>query len=444
MSLADVARVVGGVVEGDATTVVTAPAVLDGRQAVPGGLFVAFAGERADGHDFAAQASGFGAVAVIGSRPTALPTVVVDDAATALQALAAHVVSALRHDLTVVGITGSQGKTSTKDLVTAMLASAGPTIGTLGNLNNALGAPVTMLRAESATRFLVLEMGARNVGDIARLTALAAPDVAIVLNVGKAHLGEFGSRKAIATGKSELVRGMAAGGTAVLNADDPRVVAMGALTDGRVLTFGRAADADVRVVDLVLDRLGRPSFELRTAGRPVRVTLPLVGAHQALNAAAATAAGWALGVEPETAAAAFAAASLSPWRMEVRELADGALLLDDSYNSSPGSARTSLDALATVEAARRIAVLGPILELGDQSPREHRKVGRYAASRVDAVVAVGEIARPIAEGAGAKGVAVADNAAAVDWLRQHLGAGDVVLVKASRGARIDEVAGALT
>ncbi|MEQ7006147.1 UDP-N-acetylmuramoyl-tripeptide--D-alanyl-D-alanine ligase [Actinopolymorpha sp. B17G11] len=443
LSLGEIAAVVGGTVEGDDAVTVTAPAVLDGRQAEPGGLFVAFAGEYVDGHDYAGQAGRAGAVAVLGSRPTSLPTVVVADTQAALQALAAHVVARLRDGLTVVGVTGSQGKTSTKDLLAAVLSSAGTTIATIGSLNNELGMPLTMLRADAATRFLVLEMGARHIGQIAALTGLVSPDIAVVLNVGRAHVGRFGSRAAIARAKGELVQGLAPGGTAVLNADDPRVVAMRALTDGPVLTFGRAEHADVRVLDLALDRLARPSFVLRTADTSAPVALPLVGAHQALNASAAAAAGQAAGVPLGMAAAALATVSLSKWRLELRDLPGGATLLNDSFNAHPESTLAGLDALSAIEGGRRIAVLGAMLELGDDSEAEHRAVGEYAASRADVVVAVGEAAQPIADGAGERAVALAGNDAAVDWLRDHLAAGDVVLVKASRGARLDEVAAAL-
>ncbi|WLW58184.1 UDP-N-acetylmuramoyl-tripeptide--D-alanyl-D-alanine ligase [Streptomyces sp. YU58] len=443
LGLGEIAALVGGTISGDGSVTVTAPAVLDSRRAEQGGLFVAFAGEHVDGHDYAERAGRVGAVAVLGSRPTPLPTVVVEDARAALQTLAAHVVGRLRDGLTVVGLTGSQGKTSTKDLLAAVLSSAAPTIATIGSLNNELGVPLTMLRADAATRFLVLEMGARHIGDIAELTGLVAPDIAVVLNVGKAHLGEFGSRAAISRAKGELVRGLAPGGTAVLNTDDPRVAAMHSLTDGPVLTFGRAEHAQVRVLGLALDQLGRPSFTLRTADGSVTVALPHVGAQQALNASAAAAAGLAAGVPLDVAAAGLATASLSKWRMELRELAVGATLLNDSYNANPDSTRAALDALAAIEGGRRVAVLGEMLELGDDSEAEHRAVGRYAASRADVVAAVGEAARPIADGMGERAVVLADNDAAVDWLRGHLAAGDVVLVKASRGAGLDEVAAAL-
>jgi len=443
LSVDEIAAIVGGTVQGDGAVTVTAPAVLDGRQAEPGGLFVAFAGENVDGHNYAEQAGAVGAVAVLGTRPTPLPTVVVEDAEVALQVLAAHVVGRLRDKPTVVGVTGSQGKTSTKDLLAAVLSSAASTIATIGSLNNELGVPLTMLRATSASRFLLLEMGARHVGDIAKLTALATPDVALVLNAGQAHLGKFGSREAIAQAKGELVQGLRPVGTAILNADDPRVLAMRSLTDGPVLTFGQAECADVRVLDLALDRFGRPSFTLRTADDSAPVALQLVGAHQALNASAAAAAGLAAGISLDAAAAALSCASVSKWRTELRELADGAMLLNDSYNANPDSTRAALDALAAIKGSRRIAVLGEMLELGADSASEHRAVGQYASSRADIVIAVSEGAQPIADGAGERALALADNFAVVEWLRNHVTAGDVVLVKASRGAHLDEVAAAL-
>lgn len=443
LTIDEIAGVVSGAVVGDRNVSVTAPAVLDGREAEQGGLFVAFAGERVDGHDYADQAAQAGAVAALGTRATALPTVVVDDAQVALQTLAAHVVLHLHDGLTVVGVTGSQGKTSTKDLLTAVLSSGAPTIATVGSSNNELGVPITMLRSEAATRFLALEMGARHIGQIAELAALAQPDVGVVLNVGRAHLGKFGSRGAIARAKGELVQGLRRGGTAILNADDQLVVAMRALTDGPVLTFGHAEHADIRILDLTLDRLGRASFTLRTASGSARVVLPILGAHQALNAAAAVAAGLAAGVPLDRAATALTTASLSKWRLELRSLSSGARLVNDSFNAHPESTMAGLDALAAIDAGRHIAVLGGMLELGDESEAEHRAVGTYAAARADMVVAVGEAASPIAAGAGNRGVALADNAAAVDWLRRNITSDDAVLVKASRAARLDEVAAAL-
>lgn len=444
LSLDEIASLVGGKAVGDGSVTVSAPAVIDGRAADPGGLFVAFAGEHTDGHEYAPQAAAAGAVAALGSRPTALPTVVVEDAQAALQRLAAHIVSMLREELTVVAVTGSQGKTSTKDMIEAVLSTAAPTVATSGSFNNELGVPLTMLRADRTTSFLVLEMGARHIGDIAELTGLVAPDIAVVTNVGQAHVGEFGSREAIAVAKSELVRGLAAGGTAVLHADDPRVLAMSDLTDGPVLTFGAGEKASVRVCDLSLDRLGRPSFTLRHDRDSAVVRLPFVGAHWTLNAAAAVAAGLAAGVPLEQAATALNTASISKWRMELRALDSGATLLDDSYNANPESTRAGLDALASIDAERRIAVLGEMLELGEASHDAHHEIGTYAATRADLVITIGRAAAVIAEGAGERVVALPDNAAAIAWLRSHVASGDVVLVKASRGARLDQVAAALS
>lgn len=442
ISLSALAEVVGGTLEG-ADVEVTAPAVIDGREAVPGSLFVAFVGEHTDGHEHAPQAGEKGAVAVLGSRPTSLPTVVVDDVQAALQALAAHAVAQLRESATVVALTGSQGKTSTKDLLAAILAEAGPTVATYGSYNNEIGVPVTALRADAETRFLVLEMGARGKGHIADLTRLAPPDVAVVLNVGQAHLGEFGSQEAIAEAKGELVEALHEGGTAVLNADDTRVAAMRSRTQGQVLFFGQGANADVQLLDVALDRLGRPSFTLSTPEGPVAVTLQLVGAHQALNAAAAAAAALAAGATLEHVEKGLnGVQSVSKWRMELSER-DGITFLNDAYNANPDSMRAGIDALATLEGERRIAVLGVMLELGDTSDEEHRRIGLYAAERgVDEVVVVGEGARSIADAVPGS-TWVSSNEEAVAWLREHLTQGDVVLFKASRGARLDEVAAAL-
>jgi UDP-N-acetylmuramoyl-tripeptide--D-alanyl-D-alanine ligase len=453
LSLEVVADVVGGRVEGnDGGVVVTGPVVIDGREAGPGSLFVAFVGEHADGHDHVPQAAASGAVAVLGTRATELPTVVVDDPQAALQRLAAYVVAQVRHDdrLTVLALTGSQGKTSTKDLLAAVLADAGPTVATFGSFNNELGMPLTALRVDPDTRYLVLEMGARGRGHLTELTDLVAPDVSVVLNVGTAHLGEFGSRDAIAEAKGELVSALRPGGVAVLNADDERVAAMAALAPGRVVTFG-ADDADVRLTDLALDRLGRPTFALASADTRAEVTLRLVGAHQATNAAAAAAAALAVGLPLEQVAESLTrVASVSKWRMELHELAGGVLLVDDSYNANPESMRAGIDALASIgeDAAvrRTVAVLGVMRELGADSETSHRELGEYAAARVGRLLVVGAEARGIHEGAAGSGtpsVFVDDNDAAIAWLREHLGEGDAVLVKASRGARLDEVAAAL-
>ena len=454
LTLAEVARIVGGTAHADAGVPVTGPAFLDSRKPVPGGLFVAIAGEHVDGHDFAAGAVEAGAAAVLGSRPTGVPTVVVEDARDALARLAHHVV--MRLDRTrVVALTGSQGKTSTKDLIAHVLAAAGTTVATVGSFNNELGFPLTVLRADPSTDFLVLEMGARGIGHIRALCQVAPPDVALVLNVGKAHLGEFGSQQAIAQAKGEIVESLRADGAAVLNADDPLVSAMASRTVGEVQTFGTTGDADVRLAAVELDDLGRPGFELVTRHGSAYVQMGLVGEHHAMNAAAAAAVALALGLPLELIASAVAdLCVLSPGRMEVHERADGVTVIDDAYNANPDSMRAGLKALAAIggrrPGARTIAVLGEMLELGDTSLEEHDAVGRLAVRlNIHQLLVVGEPARPIHLGASLEGswdsesVFVPDTDAALRWLRENLRSGDVVLFKASNAVHLGKVARAV-
>lgn len=455
MTLPEIAEVVGGTVHDDSGATVTGAATVDSRQVEPGGLFVAVAGEHVDGHDYAAAAVEAGAAGCLAQRPVGVPCVVVEDPAAALGALAHHVVAQLP-DVRVVGLTGSQGKTSTKDLLAQVLASAGATVATLGNFNNELGMPLTALRADRDTRFLVLEMGARHIGNIAELCGYVRPDVGLVLNVGTAHVGEFGSREAIAQTKGELVEALTEQGTAVLNADDPLVSAMAARTAAPVTTYGEAPGADVRVADLSLDASGCPEFDLLTAGGTAHVRLRLLGEHQAANAAAAAAVALSLGLALDDVAIALSAATnASRWRMEQHERADGVLVVNDAYNANPESMRAALKALAAIargrgDGTRSIAVLGEMRELGESSREEHDAVGRLAVRLdISQLVVVGEPARPIHLGAclegswGDESVFVPDNDEAVAWLREHLRPGDVVLVKASRAAALEEVAEAL-
>jgi UDP-N-acetylmuramoyl-tripeptide--D-alanyl-D-alanine ligase len=478
MTLPEIADVVRGAVHDDpAGVTVAGPAFMDSRVAERDGLFVALVGEQVDGHEYAEQAVAAGAAAVMATRPVGVPAVVVEEPLAALAALATHVVAALP-ELTVVGITGSQGKTSTKDLVAQLLADpsggrramaaphAEPSTGsaprspavvaTHGSFNNELGMPITALRADPTTRILVLEMGARGVGHIAELCRVAPPDVALVLNVGKAHMSEFGSQEAIARAKGELVEALGPDGVAVLNADDPLVAAMARRTSARVLTFGESAEADLRVAQLDLDPGGRPTFDLVTATDAVHVELPLVGEHQAANAAAAAAVATALGVGLHEVAGRLATVtSASRWRMEVHERSDGVVIVNDAYNANPDSMRAALKALAALgrgrgPGTRTVAVLGEMLELGESSREEHDALGRLAVRLdVNQLVVVGEGARPIHLGAclegswGAESVFVPDNDAAAAWLDDHLAPGDVVLLKASRAAALERVAEAL-
>ncbi|HEX2895972.1 MAG TPA: UDP-N-acetylmuramoyl-tripeptide--D-alanyl-D-alanine ligase [Marmoricola sp.] len=447
LSLAEVAAIVGGQAHGEATTAVTGPAFLDSRRPEPGGLFVAIAGERADGHAFAAAAVDGGAAAVIGSRPTDVPTVVVPDVQAALHRLAAEVLRRLRlanPDLRVVAITGSQGKTSVKDMLAAVLSDAGPTVATYQSFNNELGLPLTVLRAVPETRYLVLEMGARGIGHIADLCRTAPPDVSVVLNVGLAHVGEFGSQAAIAQAKGEIVEALEPGGVAVLNFDDPLVAAMAPRTRGEVYTFGRGTGAGVRLDGVEVDDLGRARFDLEAGGQRVHVGLRLVGEHQALNAAAASAAALALGLTLEGIGDSLRAIEvLSPWRMELRERSDGLIVINDAYNANPHSMRSALETLAGIgrrTGRRTVAVLGEMRELGDVSEEEHRAVGRLARELgIDELVVVGE---------GARGIVRGEESAtfhgsvpeAVEAVRKNVRGSEVVLVKASRAAGLERVA----
>ncbi|MGH1562681.1 UDP-N-acetylmuramoyl-tripeptide--D-alanyl-D-alanine ligase [Mumia sp. DW29H23] len=447
-SLTRVAEIVGGTAYEADGVVVTGPATLDSRAVTTGGLFVAVQGEHVDGHAYASAALRAGAAAVLAERTVEGPCVVVDDVPRALGLLAADVRGRL-DGCTVVGVTGSQGKTSVKDLLAQVLSRGAATVATAGNYNNELGVPLTVLRAEETTRFLVVEMGARALGNIAELCAIARPDFGAVLNVGSAHLGEFGSVETIARTKGELVEALPADGVAVLNADDPTVAAMRSRTAARVVTYGAAADADVAVHDLVVGADGEPRFRLVAGGEGVDVHVPLLGAHQASNAAAATAVALAVGLDLATVADALrSVVTRSSWRMERLVREDGLVLVNDAYNANPESTAAALRAVVAMRGEGRVvAVLGEMLELGGATHQAHLDVGTLAADLgVTHVVAVGPGARPVHEAALAAGgdsVAVDDVSDAVAWLRSYAGAGDVVLVKASRASGLERVAAAL-
>jgi UDP-N-acetylmuramoyl-tripeptide--D-alanyl-D-alanine ligase len=455
MTLAEIGAVVGGTVHDDPGVSINGPAFVDSRVAEIDGLFVAIAGEHVDGHDYAGAALGSGAAAVLGSRPTGLPTVVVEDPLVALGKLAHHVLGRLP-DVRVVALTGSQGKTSTKDLLAQVLASAGTTVATHGSLNNELGLPLTVLRADPDTDYLVLEMGSRGIGHLTYLCEIARPDVSLVLNVGKAHLGEFGNVADIARAKGELVEALQPEGTAVLNADDPLVSAMAARTTGHVLTYGERVGSDVLLGDLAVDELGRPRFDLTIGGETQRVEMGLLGEHNASNAAAAAGVATALGLPLAKVATALSQArSTSRWRMELHERSDGITVINDAYNANPDSMRAALKWLAEIgrrrgAAARTVAVLGEMRELGESSMEEHDTLGRLAVRLdISQLVVVGEPAKPIHLGASLEGswgeesVFVENNDQALSWLRENLTPGDVVLLKASRAAELENVAEAL-
>ena len=458
LSLAQIARITGGRLDGDPEVVVSGEVVIDSRRVGPGGLFAAVAGERSDGHDFAAAAVAAGAAAVLATRPVPVPSVFVADVPAALGALARFVVDSLPATQ-IAGITGSVGKTSTKDLAAQLVERLGPTIAPAGSFNNEFGHPLTVLRADAATRYLVLELSARGRGHIAYLCRIAPPRYGVVLNVGRAHAGEFGGLDQVALAKGELVEalpaaGGPAGGAAILNADDPRVLAMASRTPARVVTFSAAPDsaAPVRAADIRLDELGRPSFTLLTPEGSAPVALRLHGAHSVPNALAAAALAGELGLGlADIADGLGAAVARSRWRMEVHQRPDGVTVINDAYNANPESVRAALDALGhMVRDGRGFVVLGHMAELGDTSRASHEDIGEYAAQvlgpALAGLIAVGEEAAPLLAGARrvrswhGEAVGVADGAAALDVLANQLKPGDVVLVKASRAARLEGVA----
>ncbi len=454
LTAAEVAAATGGTLSADADgAVVTGRVVVDSRLVEPGSLFGALPGDRVDGHDFAAGAVAAGASLVLAARPIAgLPCVLVPDVQIALGDLARAVLARLRAagGPRVVAVTGSVGKTTTKDLLADLLAGLGPCVVPEGSFNNEIGLPLTVLAADASTRVLVCEMGADGPGNLTYLTGIAPPEVGVVLTVGAAHVGKFGGVAEIARAKAELVAGIAPGGVAVLNADDQRVAAMAALAPGEVVTFGTVTGAQVRAENIRVDRAGRASFTLRVApgiagpaARGAEVALRLAGEHHITNALAAAAAALQLGVPLEEVAARLSGAGArSPHRMEITERPDGITVIDDSYNANPDSMRAALRTLAVVAGRdrRSVAVLGEMLELGETARAAHDEIGRLAVRlNVKLLVVVGAGAMAIHDGARHEGSwgdevhPVEDVEEAAEVLAARLEPGDVVLIKASNG-----------
>lgn len=490
MSVAEIAEIVGGrlcdiAASQAAETYVSGTVEFDSRRISSGGLFLALPGARVDGHEHAAAAVAAGAVAVLAARPVGVPAIVVDPVPgdrsagvlehdrdgsgaavlAALAKLAAAVAARLvAGGLRIVGVTGSSGKTSTKDLLAAVLAPLGEVVAPPGSFNNELGHPWTVLRATEDTAYLILEMSARHRGNIAALAAIAPPSIAVVLNVGTAHLGEFGSREAIAQTKAELPQSVPESGVVVLNVDDPAVAAMAATTGARVVRVSRVAPPDAAEADTVwagpvhLDPLARPRFTLHSAAGSVEVALGVHGDHQVGNALCAAAVALECGATLDQVAEALGRAqSASAHRMAVHTRADGVTVIDDSYNANPDSMRAGLQALAWMARQqqtprRSFAVLGEMAELGEDAITEHDRIGRLAV-RLDVsrliVVGTGRAMSAMHHGAvmegswGAESIMVADTDAALAVLDREVQPGDVVLVKASNSAGLAAVAEAL-
>ncbi|HVM55056.1 MAG TPA: UDP-N-acetylmuramoyl-tripeptide--D-alanyl-D-alanine ligase [Acidimicrobiales bacterium] len=409
-------------------------AAFDSREVRPGQLFVPLVDAR-DGHDFIAAALEAGAVAYLTARqPTGGTAVVVEDTAGALMALGAAARDRLPDR--VVGVTGSVGKTTVKDALRAVLAERFVTAANERSFNNEIGVPITLVNAPPGAEAVVVEMGARGLGHIARLCEVARPTIGVVTAVGMVHTELFGSVDDVARGKAELVEALPADGTAVLNADDERVAAMRDRTPAAVVTYGVEQPADVRATEVALDGELRPAFTLHSPWGTAAVRLSMQGVHQVGNALAAAAAGLAAGASLDDVAAGLGSATPSPWRMEVGRARSGALVINDAYNANPLSVAAALRSLAAVDAGRRIAFLGHMAELGPSAADAHREAAALARSLGIRVVAVAE---PMY---GVEGV---EDAAAAFRLAGtlQLGAGDAVLVKGSRVAGLEALAAAL-
>ena len=436
-----IAQVMDGSLSGEDILVTAAPS-LKSSEVEQGGIFLAIQGEKVDGHDFVDDAFSHGAALAITTRPVAHRHILVTDVTAALTLLARFARSELK-DLTVIGITGSQGKTTTKDLLRHMLSQQGETVAPTGNYNNELGVPLTLLACSSATKYAVIEMGARHSGDIAHLASIAQPDIAVVLRVGMAHVGEFGSIEAIAKTKSELISSLSSTGIAILGQYDPYTKAMKSLHDGRTIAFGTEHSDDVRATEIEM-REGRPHFDLVTPAGRAAVGLRIVGEHQISNALACAAVGTALGFSIDSIATALSTALIeSKWRMEIHEFS-GVLLINDSYNASPDAVEAALRTLilfAQERGGRAWAFLGKMAELGESSATAHQRVGTLAYQiGIDHLVCVDAPEyQPAQNVDGQTNLHLCDRNGA-RAIAEQVEPGDVILVKASRSERFELLA----
>lgn len=441
-----ISEIVHGELHAPAGALVTQAPTFDSRADQPGSIFLALKGEHQDGHDFANDAIKHGAVLVLSSRKLSAPCIVVSDVLMALGDLA-HYVRITLSSLTVVGITGSHGKTTTKDLLAWVLHLQGETVASYGSFNNELGVPLTLLRCDERTRFCILEMGARHVGDIAKLCEIAEPDIGVVIEVGSAHFGEFGSRAAIAEAKSELVRSLRTRGTAILGRYDEYTPQMAIGLTAQVLTFGQTHEADIRATDIDI-REGRAHFDLVTPQGRAAVALRVVGSHQVSNALAAASVATALGFPLDVIAGGLSTAEMqSKWRMEIHEWKNF-LLINDAYNANPESVAAALKSLslfAQERGGQSWAFLGKMHELGDSSSEEHAKIGILAQTLgIDHLVCVDapEYGEDLT-GSVDMHVHFCESQLSARAIAEHFLPGDVVLVKASRAEGLEELSEAL-
>lgn len=426
---------------------------IDSRKVRPGNLFFAFPGEYVDGHDYIEQAFEKGAAAAVVSRPVSCqedyPLIRVEDPLKALQNLA-HSYRSL-FNIPVVAVTGSTGKTTTKDLIAGVLGRKMAVVKTEGNYNNEIGLPLTLLRLKRIHQAVVLEMAMRGHGQIADLCEISHPEVGVITNIGKTHLELLGSQEAVAMAKGELLSSLPAGGCAVLNADDNWQIKLASRVKGEVIYYGTDKQCQVRASDIRLRGLEGVEFKLHTPSGEVCCSLPLPGAHNVANALAAAAVGYRFGLNPDGIAKGLASASITEMRMEVKPGIEGSMVIDDSYNASPASTIAALDLLAEADGHRKIAVLGDMYELGEETAAGHREVGeRAAVLKIDCLCTVGVLAREIAVGAELAGLSsehihtFQEKTEVVDFLMSYLQEGDIVLIKGSRGMRMERITASLT
>lgn len=443
LSAREISLIVNGSLHGDENILVTQAPVFDSRKAKSGSLFLALVGENTDGHNYCSDAFANGAVLALTTKVIDQPCVVVSDVMQAVADLAKFARVQLTN-LTVIGITGSQGKTTTKDLLNYILSSVGETVAPVGSFNNELGVPLTILECNEQTKYCIVEMGARHIGDISALCEIAKPKIGAVLKVGNAHIGEFGSREAIAQAKSELVSSLGSGGIAVLGTYDQFTPAMKVADGVSVLTFGERSDCNVRAADVEI-REGRPHFDLVTKSGRAAVGMRLVGLHQIPNALAAAAISSALGLSVDQIAGALSMAELaSKWRMEIFEL-DGRLMINDSYNANPESMAAALRTLALFAQERggsSWAVLGKMHELGPSENADHAAIGQLVSDlAIDHLLTVSMPAysQGVPVNSETKVHELNDKNSVVTLLNQ-MQSGDVLLVKASRAEHFEEIA----
>ena len=443
LTAGEIALLVGGELHCDKDLLISKAPVFDSRLATPGSFFLALQGEKQDGHEFVAEAYRLGSMFSLTTHIIDGPCIVVKDPIAALSILATFVRKRLTN-LIVIGITGSQGKTSTKDLMAHMLSAVGPTVSPAGSFNNDLGLPITLLECDDRTQFCILEMGARHKGDIAKLCEIAQPNIGVVLTVGSAHIGEFGSASAIAQTKAELITSLDTAGVAILGTYDEFTPLMAKLHSGRTLLFGEQPNLDVRASDIEI-REGRPHFDVvTTAGRDA-VGMRLVGAHQICNALAVAAVGTALDLPLELIASSLSTAeSSSKWRMELHELED-LLIINDSYNANPVSMAAALRSLAFFAQERggqSWAFIGKMHELGESGPALSAAIGTLAQEiGIDHLVVVN--APEYGDGAGELAVHHVSTIEAAEKFFGYLAEGDVAMVKASRSEGFEKLAEAL-